>query len=252
MIKKLVVGNWKMNPPTLKEAKKVIRMTRNAASELVNTEVAPCPPFVFISACISNKNPDSFHIGAQSVSVDEGGAHTGQVSAGMLKDLGVKYVIVGHSEERAAGDTDQMVSRRIQSALASHIKVIVCVGEATRDESGVYLETLKNQIKNSLANIPENQAKNIILAYEPIWAIGSSEAMMPSQVFEMSLFVKKAFSDVFGHDPAMKVPVLYGGAVNYRNAADIVSIGKVDGLLVGRESFNVTGFPDLLKAVDSI
>lgn len=252
MTKKLVVGNWKMNPPTLKEAKKVIRMTRNAASELINTEVVACPPFVFVSACISNKNPESFSIGAQSVSVDEGGSHTGQVSAGMLKDLGVKYVIVGHSEERAAGDTDQLVSRRIQAVLANHMKVIVCVGEIARDEGGVYLETLKNQIKDSLANIPENQAKNIILAYEPVWAIGSSEAMMPSQVFEMSLFVRKAFSDVFGHDPAMKVPVLYGGAVNYRNAADIVSIGKVDGLLVGRESFNVTGFPDLLKAVDSI
>jgi triosephosphate isomerase len=249
--RRLIVGNWKMNPSTLEEAKKVIRMTRRVAAELAHTDVVACPPYVFIPAGLSKKDT-TVPIGAQTVSLFEGGAHTGEVSALMLKDMGVQYVIVGHSEVRAAGDTDAQVSKRIQAALAAGLQVIVCVGETVRDEGGAYLEGLKNQIRDSFADVPKNQVKNIVLAYEPVWAIGAKEAMNPAQVYETSLFVRKAFSDLFGHDPAMRVRVLYGGAVNFRNAADIISIGQVDGLLVGRESFNVTGFPDLLRAVDAV
>ena len=252
MAKRLVVGNWKMNPSTQDEAKKIARMSRRTASQLTRTDVVACPPFVFVSACLSKKKPDPLGVGVQTVSFHEAGAHTGEVSAAMLKDLGVEYVIIGHSEERAAGDTDEMVSKRINAALSVGLKVIVCVGETVRDEAGAYMEILKNQIKNSFADVPKNQVKNITIAYEPVWAIGAKEAMVPQQVYETSLFVKKSFADIFGHDPAMKVRVLYGGAVNFRNAADIISIGKVDGLLVGRESVNVTGFPDLLRAVDSV
>ncbi|MES2215706.1 MAG: triose-phosphate isomerase [Patescibacteria group bacterium] len=250
--KRLVVGNWKMNPPTLAEAKRIARVTRRVAAELKHTDVVACPPYVYIPAMISKKHPELMRVGAQTVSVHEAGAHTGEVSAAMIKDVGAEYVIVGHSEERAAGDTDADVAKRVQAALLAGLKPIVCVGESVRDDAGAYLETLKNQIKNSFADVPKNQAKNITLAYEPVWAIGAKEAMVPAQVYEMSLFVKKSFSDVFGHDPAMKVRVLYGGSVNFRNAADIISIGKVDGLLVGRESVSVVGFPDLLRAVDSV
>ncbi len=250
--RKLVVGNWKMHPDTLDEAKKIIKMYRRVAPTLEGTDVVACPPYVFISACVSKKKPESVAVGAQTVSYHEPGAYTGEASAVMLQDIGVEYVIVGHSEERAAGDTDEIVSKRMLAVLTAGLKPIVCVGETSRDETGSYLEILQNQIKNSFANIPKNQAKNIVIAYEPIWAIGATEAMVPAQVYEMSLFVRKSFSEVFGHDPAMKVPVLYGGAVNFRNAADIISIGKVDGLLVGRESVNVVGFPDLLRAVDGV
>jgi triosephosphate isomerase (TIM) len=249
--RRLIVGNWKMNPPTIAEAKKIIRMTRRAAAGLTQTDVVACPPFVFIPAVISKKDT-LVAVGSQTVSFDEAGPHTGEVSVPMLKDVGAQYVIVGHSEIRAAGDTDAMVSRRIQAVLSGGLKAIVCVGETVRDEGGAYLETLKNQIKDSFADVPKSQVRNIILAYEPVWAIGAKEAMNPTQVYETSLFVRKTFSDLFGHDPAMRVTVLYGGAVNFRNAADIISIGQVDGLLVGRESVNMSGFPDLLKAVDAV
>jgi triosephosphate isomerase (TIM) len=252
MTKRLVVGNWKMNPATLAEGKKIIQMYRRVAPTLAQTDLVACPSFVFVPACVSKKNPDCIAIGAQTVSFHEAGAHTGEVSASMLKDVGAEYVIIGHSEERAAGDTDEIISKRVQAALIAGLKPIVCVGEHVRDEAGAYLETLKNQIKNSFADVPKNQAKNIVLAYEPVWAIGAKEAMIATQIYEMSLFVKKSFSEVFGHDPAMKAPVLYGGSVNFRNAADIISIGKVDGLLVGRESVNLAGFPDLVRAVDSV
>lgn len=249
--RRLIVGNWKMNPPTLEEAKKIIKLTRRVAAELVRTDVVACPPFIFIPAAISKKD-SVVAVGSQTVSMDEAGAHTGEVAAAMLKNMEIQYAIVGHSEVRAAGDTDAMVSRRIQAALAGGLQVIVCVGEKVRDEGGAYLEALKNQIKDSFADVPKNQVKNIVLAYEPVWAIGAKEAMNPAQVYETSLFVRKSFSDLFGHDPAMRVRVLYGGAVNFRNAADIISIGQVDGLLVGRESVNVSGFPDLLRAVDAV
>lgn len=250
--KHVVIGNWKMNPASAEDAKRIARKTRTVASTLKRTEVVACPPFAFIplgASCTSVKN---FALGAQSASVDETGAHTGDVSAAMLKSLGVEYVIVGHSEQRAAGDTNDAISRRMSRVLEVGMTAVVCVGEKTRDESGSHFEFLREQIKNTFSGIPENKAKDIVLAYEPVWAIGAKEAMAPEQVYEMSIFVKKVFADVFGQEAAMKLKVLYGGSVNSRNAADIMNIGKVDGLLVGRESVNTPGFTELLKAVDAI
>ena len=252
MSRYLIVGNWKMNPATLEDAKRIARKTRKAASMLAHTDVAICSPFVYISACASKRSPKIPYIGAQSVSYEEGGPFTGEVSASMLHDLGVEYVIAGHSEERKRGDTDASISKRVKAVVENGMTAILCVGELVRDEGGVYLETLKEQIKNSLADIPANHAKDIILAYEPVWAVGAKEPMVPEQIYEMSLFVKKSFADVFGPDAGMKVKVLYGGAVNFRNAADILNIGKVNGLLVGRESVNPVGFIELLKAVDNV
>jgi triosephosphate isomerase len=252
MSKKLIIGNWKMNPASLDEAKTIIRKVRAAASKLQNTNVVACPPYVFIPAAISTRDPDTLEAGAQTVSFEEGGPHTGEVSAAMLKNLGVRYVIVGHSEERAAGDTDEMVSKRVKAVLEAGMKAVLCVGEKVHDEGGAYLDILKDQIKNSLANVPSNLAKNIVVAYEPVWAIGAKEPMSSAQIYEASLFVKKVFSDVFSQNQAMKTAVLYGGSVNFRNAHEIITIGKVDGLLVGRESVNVPGFVELLKAVDAI
>jgi triosephosphate isomerase (TIM) len=251
-MKKLIIGNWKMNPVKLEDAKKVIKKTRRVAGTLKHTDVVVCPPFIYIHSAISKRDSSSLKIGAQTVSYEDGGPHTGEVGATMLHDIGVSYVIAGHSEERALGDTDEIVARRVKAIVESGMNAVLCVGEKERDEGGVYLEFLKEQIKNSLVGISQNRAKNIIIAYEPVWAIGAKEAMIPEQVYEMALFVKKVFSDVFSQDQAMKVMVLYGGSVNFRNAADIIKIGQVDGLLVGRESVNMPGFVELLKAVDSV
>ncbi|MDQ2933295.1 MAG: triose-phosphate isomerase [bacterium] len=250
-MKKLVIGNWKLNPASLEEAKEIIHKAKATAAQLSHTEVVLCPPFVFISA-ITDKDAESVTRGAQSVSVQESGSHTGEVSAAMLKGMGVKYVLAGHSEERARGDSDEIVAGRVKAILENGMHAVLCVGEKERDENGEYLEALKIQIQKSLALVPAGKAKNIVMAYEPIWAIGAQEAMKAEQVYEMSIFVKKVFSDVFTQEQAMKVTILYGGSVNFSNAADIISVGKVDGLLVGRESINLTGFSDLLKVVDEI
>jgi triosephosphate isomerase (TIM) len=250
----LVVGNWKMNPATLDEAKVIARKTRQGAQELDSTDVVMCPPSVFISAVMaSSVSSPRVYLGVQSVSpYTEEGPHTGEVGVHMLRDLNVEYVITGHSEERSRGITDEDVSKSVSAVVHEGMTAIVCVGERERDDSGTYLETLRQQIQNSLAGVETKYVKNIIIAYEPIWTIGATEAMNPEQVYEMGIFIKKICADIFGPDIALKIKVLYGGAVNAENAAAIISAGKVDGLLVGRESVHVEGFVELLKVVDAI
>ena len=250
MSKRIIIGNWKMNPSSLDEAKKIARKARGTAGTLAQTDVVICPPFAYLSVGVSKKRFPHFSLGAQSVFYEEAGAHTGEVSASMLGSLGVTHVIAGHSEERLRGDTDEIVARRVRAIVGLGMTAVVCVGEKSRDENGAYLDALKDQLKKSLEGVTADQAKNIVIAYEPVWAIGAKEAMQPPQVYETSLFVKKVFSDIFGAAAGLKVKVLYGGSVNFRNAPDIMKIGKIDGLLVGRESVNIAGFKELLKAVD--
>ena len=251
--KKLIVGNWKMNPSTVAEAKTLARKFKRAAPSLLKTEAVICPPLPFIMACSSRKKISHFHMGAQTASIqEESGPHPGEVGAHMLRDIGVEFVIVGHSEQRKRGDTDEIVAGRLKAVLNQGMTPILCIGESTRDESGAYLEFLRNQIKASCGDILKKSAKSIIVAYEPIWAIGATEAMKPEDIYETSLFIKKVFADLYGADMGLKVTVLYGGSVTYRNAPDIIAVGKVDGLLVGRESVNAPGFVEMLKAVDLV
>ena len=235
------------------------RKFKKAAAKLVHTEAVICPPLPFITSCAGRLAPSGklnaphFHMGAQVASTqEESGPHTGEVGAHMLRDIGVEFVIVGHSEQRKRGDTDDVVAARLKAVLDQGMTPILCVGESVRDESGAYLDALKNQIKASCGDLLKKSAKSIIVAYEPIWAIGAAEAMKPEDVYETSLFIKKVFADLFGADMGLKVTILYGGSVTYRNAPDIIAVGKVDGLLVGRESVNAPGFVEMLKAVDII
>lgn len=252
MKRKIVIGNWKMNPVTLEEARRIFRYTKNLAGKFRRTSVVVCPPFVYLSTFLARKSESPVIIGAQDVYFEEFGPHTGEISAPMLRDLGVTHVIVGHSERRAKGDTDEVISKKVLSLLEVGIHPILCVGEKERDQHGTYLDVLKNQIRDSLNKIPKKHADKLIMAYEPLWAIGAKDAVDPATICEMSIFVKKVLSDIFGHDEAISATILYGGAVNFRNAGDIIAKGQVDGLLVGRESVNTAGFGELLRAVDSL
>jgi triosephosphate isomerase len=252
MKKKLIVGNWKMNPTTLEEARRIFRSTKNSAKKLTSVNVVVCPPFVYIPPLLNSQREATVGIGAQDAYFQEQGSFTGEISPIMLKKFGVQYVIIGHSERRAQGDTDEIVSKKTVLALEAGLTVIVCVGEKERDDQGSHLDILKQQIKDSLNKVPKKFVSKLIVAYEPVWAIGAKEAMEPAIVHEMSLFVKKTLSDLYGHDEAVSTPILYGGSVNFRNAGDIIVKGEVDGLLVGRESVNSDGFSELLKAVDAL
>lgn len=251
-MRNLVIGNWKMNPDSLAEAKRIVRDTRKITLELKHTTVVACPPFVYGPLVLSTRmvKTGPVALGAQDVHTEERGSFTGEVSAMSLREVGVSHVIVGHSERRAMGETNEVVSKKAQAVVEAGMTAIVCVGEATHDAQGAYLEPLKEQIKASLALVPKKYVKHLVMAYEPIWAIGAKDAMDPSVVQEMAIFVRKVLSDIYSQEDAVHIPVLYGGSVNFRNAGDIMTKGGVDGLLVGRESVNAPGFVELLKVVD--
>lgn len=253
MNNKLIIGNWKMNPSSLEEAIDISNKIRIMASDLKQTEVVIAPPYVFLTVTRPKEDKSHLYLGAQSASVDIEGAHTGEVSAKMLKNIGVQYVIVGHSEQRERGETDEIVSKKIEAVLGAGLVPVICVGEKKRDQdSGLHYDFLREQIKNTLTNVTNKTAKDIVIAYEPIWAIGASEPMAPDQILETTIFIRKIVSDLFDPKIAKKLPVLYGGSVNFKNAEQIMAIGKVDGLLVGRESVNISGFLELLRVVDSL
>ncbi len=253
MNKKLIIGNWKMNPPSIEEAVDISNKIRIMATDLKQTDVVIAPPYVFITSTKPKDEQKNLFMGAQSASADAEGAHTGEVSARMLGDIGVKYVIIGHSEQRERGETNEIVSKKIGAVLDAGLVPVVCVGEKSRDqESGSHYDFLRDQIKQTFANVTKKASKDVVIAYEPIWAIGATEPMAPDQILETTIFIRKVFSDLFDPKVAKKVPVLYGGSVNFKNAESIMSVGKVDGLLVGRESVNVTGFLELLRVVDSL
>lgn len=250
--RKLVIGNWKMNPDSVAEAKRIIKATRHAVAGLVRTEVVITPAFVHMPFVLSAKSKVPLVLGAQDVSEKDGGSFTGEVSATMLRDLGARYVIVGHSEERAAGETDELIAKKARAVVDAGMTAVVCVGEKIHDAQGAYLNPLRDQIRAALSQVSRKNARFVVVAYEPIWAIGAKEAMDPGVVQEMTIFVRKVLADLYGQDESSAVRVLYGGAVNFRNAGDIVDKGRVDGLLVGRESVNPPGFAELLKVVDAI
>jgi triosephosphate isomerase len=277
---KIVIGNWKMNPPSLEEAKHIITKTRNVTRKLERTTVVVCPPFPFISYVVPRKHRPDIHeifAGAQNVFFEDSGAFTGEVSTAELVSLGVDYVIVGHSERRypqgtqgavvsapatstapatqvfaSFGESDLEVSKKAAKVAQAGMIAVLCVGEKMRDSTGEYLDVLRDELKASLQVFPKKSLSQLIIAYEPIWAIGARTAMTPDLVCETALFIKKVLSDMYGQHEVLNVPILYGGSVNFRNAADIITLGQVDGLLVGRESVNIPGFTELLKAVDAI
>lgn len=248
--KKIVIGNWKQNPTTHEAAKNIVKHIKKTASELKKTITVLCPPFVFLQNLGKGEQP--FSKGAQDVSVFESGSHTGEVSAEMLKDCEVEYTIVGHSERRKAGETDAMVASKIKALHFAGVTAVMCIGEDNRDSGGQYLDTLKNQIKHSLAGVEKKNLSHLVVAYEPVWAIGATQAMSGADVHETAIYIKKVLADLFGHEYVVKVPILYGGSVTFRNAGEIVKEGHVDGLLVGRESINPEGFNEILKVVDAL
>lgn len=249
----LVVGNWKMNPETAEKAKEIFLGIKKETKALKNTRVVICPPYVYLSDLEKNNSgggSSSVILGAQDMFWEKSGSYTGEISGGMLSGEG--YVILGHSERRELGETDEMIAKKIVSAIKSGLKPIVCVGEKERDPHGDYLHFLRAQIINSLGKLPKRLLDKIVIAYEPVWAIGKSEeeAMKPGDIHETSLFIRKVLAEIYEQKIAVAVPIIYGGSVNHNNAKEMIVSGEVQGLLVGRESLNAKKFGELLKNVD--
>jgi len=243
-----------MNPVTASEAKVLFTQIKKKASLLKRTHVVIAPPSLYISVSTqSTKKSKNFFLGAQNVHTHTSGAYTGEVSAPMLKDSGVSYVIVGHSERRATGETDELISKKVQTILSNKMIPVLCVGEREHDQNGLYLSTLANQIKNSLIGVLKLDISQVIIAYEPVWAIGKTagEAMDSHKLHETTLFIRKVLGEVYGRLLADSVKIIYGGSVEAENASELIQNGNVSGFLVGHASLSALSFSDILKSVDN-
>ncbi len=250
--KNIVIANWKMNPSSLEEAKSIFNFTKKTASVLKNTEVLVAPPFVYLGLLSKISRPKNLFITAQNSYFEEKGAFTGEVSNQMLKDLGVRFVLVGHSERRAMGEDNKIINKKLESVFEAGLTPILCIGESVRDREGSHLEFLKEQLKNSISGLQKKYMLGLIIAYEPVWTIGKSyrEAMSPTDIHETVLFIRKSLGELFGKDIASSVRILYGAAVEAPNARAIIDYGNVEGFLVGHASLKKEEFPEILKSVD--
>jgi triosephosphate isomerase len=252
MSQKLIIANWKMNPQTQKDSDKIAGAISNAIKNFKNSSIVICPPIPFISNLkLKNKK---IAIGAQNISSESDGAYTGEVSAKMVSSIGASYVIIGHSERRAMGEDNSIVNKKILLALKNKLTPVLCVGEKERDHNGFYLSFVKNQIHECLASVSKSQIKNIVIAYEPIWAIGAdaSRTAEVSEFIEMSIFIKKVISDLYDIKIAHSMRVLYGGSVHPENALSFLVEGNADGLLVGRDSLNPKKIVKIISIADQI
>lgn len=236
-----------MNIFSEKDAKKLASDIKKKTSKVKNTKIVICPPFVYLPA-LKNINSKNFYLGSQNIATEEKGSLTGEISILHTKEYKVTHSILGHSERRKMGESDEMINKKIKLCLQNKVTPIFCIGENTRDEHGEYLDFIKNQIKTGLAGVSKTIISDVVVAYEPVWAIGAKEPMKTSDIYEMYLFIKKYLREVYG--PAGdKVSILYGGSVNKDNSFDIVKNGNVDGLLVGRDSLDASNFAELVKSV---
>jgi triosephosphate isomerase (TIM) len=248
--KKLVVGNWKMNPVTLEEAKAIVRKVKTVGSKVKKTSIVLCPPHIYLPLVSSGKAANIF-FGAQNAFHEGHGHFTGEVSFAQISEFNVDYVIVGHSERREMGETNEIINKKLLSVVGAKMTAILCVGEKIHDTHGDYLRFIKDQLLECLKNIQKNLVENVVIAYEPIWAVGADEAMKPQDIHEISIFIKKILRDTFGSF-ADHVQVLYGGDVTVSNATEIVRDGFVQGVLIGRESLKPADFIEIIKEIDSI
>ena len=246
--KAIIAGNWKMNK-TPAETTALINEMKPLVAD-ADCEVVLCVPFVDIPAAVEAAKGSNIKIGAENVHFKDSGAYTGEVSADMLLELGVEYVVIGHSERRTYfGETDQTVNLRTLKALEKGLKPIVCVGETLEQRELGYTETLlKFQTKMALTNVTAEQLKNVTIAYEPVWAIGTGVTATDDQADEGNGFVRTAVAEAYGKDAAEALTVQYGGSMNAKNAEGLVAKVNVDGGLIGGASLKAPDFAAIVKA----
>lgn len=244
----VIAGNWKMNK-TPAETTALINEMKPLVAD-ADCKVVLCVPFVDIAAAVAAAEGSNIEIGAENVHFKESGAYTGEVSAKMLVESGVKYVVVGHSERRQYfGETDETVNKRTKAALAAGLKPIVCVGELLWErECDITEEVIARQIKLDLFNVTEEELKNVVIAYEPVWAIGTGKTATADQAEEVCSFIRATIAKLYNQAAADAVTIQYGGSMNDGNADELLSKTNVDGGLIGGASLVAEKFAAIVKA----
>lgn len=248
MRKKIIAGNWKMNNNT--------QQTINLIDELVKklpqtkAEVIIAPSFVNLALAVQATKESPIVVAAQNMHFAEKGAYTGEVSADMLESIGVKTIILGHSERREYfNETDESLAKKVDTALAHQMRIIFCIGEKLAErKANKHFEVVKNQIEKALFHLSASDWANIVLAYEPVWAIGTGETASPEQAQEIHAFIRKTINEKYGNEVADNVTILYGGSCNAKNAASLFANPDVDGGLIGGASLIADDFVSIIQA----
>ncbi|MCF7561450.1 triose-phosphate isomerase [Sabulilitoribacter multivorans] len=248
MRKNIVAGNWKMNNDLAQTQSLITDLKKQTKTS--NAEVMIAPPFTNLWHAFESLRQDDIEVVAQNMHFASNGAYTGEVSASMLKSIGVQTVILGHSERREYfNETDELLAKKVDAALAKDMRIIFCFGEELKDRKKGWEETVVgNQIENALFHLEASAFQNIVLAYEPVWAIGTGETATPEQAQDMHAFIRKTIANKYGNDIADEVSILYGGSVKPNNAEEIFSKPDVDGGLIGGASLNAKDFFAIVNA----
>ena len=248
--KAIIAGNWKMNK-TRPEAKALLEaikpLVANAAGQI---EVIACVPFTNLETAVSVTEGSNVKVGAENVHFEKSGAYTGEISADMLVEVGVEYVVIGHSERRQYfGETDETVNKRTKAALAAGLKPIVCVGELLWErECNITEEVIARQIKLDLFDVTAEQVKNVVIAYEPVWAIGTGKVATDEQAQEVCAFIRAQLAKLYSQDIADAVTIQYGGSMNAKNCAGLLAQPDIDGGLIGGASLKADDFNVIVQA----
>ena len=252
MRRKIVAGNWKMNK-TFTGAEELIADIADALEdiELGQNEVIICPPSVFLEMATDIAEEADFKVGAQNINDQESGAFTGEISAPMLKSMEVEYCLIGHSERRKYFHEDNpMLKRKVDLAIQLNLHPIFCCGEViTEREAGKYFEVVKMQLEESLFHLTNDQFLQVVIAYEPVWAIGTGLNATPEQAQEMHAYIRRLISEKFGSTIASDTTILYGGSCNGKNAALLFAQPDVDGGLIGGASLKADEFIQIVKSL---
>ena len=247
--KPIIAGNWKMYK-TSAEAVALVQALKTEVAGVTKSEIVICPPFTTLAAVTSLVAGSNIQLGAQNVHWEKDGAFTGEIAPAMLKELGVRYAIVGHSERRQFfGETDTGVNKRAKAALANGLRPIVCVGELLAEREAGKTETVvAGQVRGSLAGFDQNQIVETVIAYEPVWAIGTGKTASPAQAQEVHALIRRLLGEMFGTDLAGKIRLQYGGSVKPDNAKELLGQPDIDGALVGGASLKAGDFAAIVKA----
>jgi triosephosphate isomerase len=251
--KKFITGNWKMN----KVSSDAVSLVQEIVAEVgrsTDVDVVVCPPFTSLEVACKALEGSSVKLGAQNMHHEAGGAFTGEISAPMLRAIFVNYVILGHSERRTYfHETDAFINQKVLAALKNQLKPILCVGETLAErESGSTLKVVQTQVEACLEGVGKDQATNVVIAYEPVWAIGTGKVATTAQAQEVHAFIRSLLVKLFGDAVAQKVRILYGGSMKPANAPELLAQKDIDGGLIGGASLESRSFVELIKAAASV
>ena len=243
MKKPLIAGNWKMFK-TISEGLNLVNIIKAGVHTITECDVAICPPFTALAAIGEALRDTYIELGAQDMHHETEGAYTGEISPLMLKDVGCRYVILGHSERRAYfKETDELINKKVMAALKYNLIPIVCIGETLEErEARRAFEVVKQQFDHSLAELKEEEMERVVIAYEPVWAIGTGRTATPEQAEQMHSYVRRLLNEKYGDSVAARVKILYGGSVKPENTAQLMAKPHVDGALVGGASIKAEAF----------